>query len=61
MNIINVLQDSHQPVEIAQELYVAKFGQIDTTGLDYGIIPADTELVDISSYIINQQLCYTDM
>lgn len=61
VNIINIHQDNKQTVEIAKDLYVASFGHIDAACLDYGIIPADTELVDISAYVINHQLYYSDM
>ncbi len=60
-NIINVFQNNQHPVEIVQDLYVARFGQIDTTEFKYGIIPADMVLVDIRTYIINHQLQYIGM
>lgn len=59
--MINVSNDNQQIVELVKELYVARFGQIDTEDLNYGIIPANMELVDIRPYIINHQLNYADM
>lgn len=60
-SVINIRNGEKKAVGIAKNLYLAKFGHIDTTGLEYGIIPVDTELVDISSYIVNQQLHYSDL
>ncbi|WP_026766467.1 DUF5672 family protein [Selenomonas ruminantium] len=56
---INIQKENGGDIAIADKLYIARFGQIDTKGLDYGIIPADTELLDISAYIVNQHLQYT--
>lgn len=59
INVVNIQSGQQQPGAVVKGLYMARFGQIDTKGLDCGIIPADTELVDISSFILNQALQYS--
>ena len=59
-NIINVHKVNGKSVEMAKNLYVARFGKLEATSLAQGIIPADTELVDISRFIVNQSLNYVD-
>ncbi len=44
--------------KICDSLYIARFDDIDERSLGNGVIPADTEVTDISGYAMEQQLCY---
>ncbi len=45
--------------KICDSLYIARFGDIDERSLGNGVIPADTEVTDISGYAVEQQLRYS--
>jgi len=58
-NIINIHKTDGKSMKMAKGLYAASFREVDAASLAEGIIPADTELVDVSKFIANQPLHYS--